>query len=214
MRKLLIGPALTGIGYAAGSYYGADAEQLVHKDPDTVHTAVEQAISDRSGTMQLEGKAIGYQTRVEDGPDGQLVMRLMFDDRQAAETHLSLTPQNGGQDTLIAVKVRADHAVLRDVLAGTSKAKLAYAPDWMLNLTMRPVLQKLAEDIEKGEAPGNPMQGFQSEAEWESSLPPEKQKQLQEWRQYDASQPTMDPNADAQRFMRGGAGDSSNGQQQ
>ena len=43
--------------------------------------------------------------------------------------------------------VHADRAVLREELSGTSKEKLAYAPDWMFNLTMRPVLQKLAEDI-------------------------------------------------------------------
>ena len=27
LRKLMIGPAVTGIGYLAGAYYGADAEQ-------------------------------------------------------------------------------------------------------------------------------------------------------------------------------------------
>ena len=31
IRKLLIGPALTGAGWLAGSYYGASAEQLVQK---------------------------------------------------------------------------------------------------------------------------------------------------------------------------------------
>ena len=206
MRKLLIGPALTGIGYAAGSYYGADAEQLVHKSPDVVQAAVEQAISDRTGTMELEGgKPIAYETKVEEGADGQVVMRLMFGEREAAETHISFAPQNGGQDTLVAVKVHTDHAVLRDALAGTSKAKLAYAPDWMLNLSARPVLHQLADQIEKGEMLGDPMQGFQSEADWEASVPPDKQKQLQEWRQYDASRPTTDPNADAQRYLSGGS---------
>ena len=28
MLKFLVGPVLVGAGYAAGSYYGADAEQL------------------------------------------------------------------------------------------------------------------------------------------------------------------------------------------
>jgi hypothetical protein len=210
MRRLLIGPALTAVGYAAGAYYGADAEQLVHKNPDDVHAAVEQAVSDRAGTMQLEGgKPVPYQTKVYQSEDGRLIMRLLFNGRQGAETHISFTPENGGKDTLIAVKVHSDHAVLRDALAGTSKAKLAYAPDWMLNLATRPVLQKLAEQIESGEALGDPMHGFQSQADWEASLPADQQKQVQQWRQYEASRPTTDPNADAQRYMNGGAANSS-----
>jgi hypothetical protein len=205
MRRLLIGPVLTGVGYAAGSYYGADAEQIVHKRPDEVHAAVEQAVSDRTGTMQLEGgKAVPYETRVDEADDGRMIVRVVMDGKQAAETDATFTPESGGQATLIAVKVHADHAVLRDALAGTSKAKLAYAPDWMLNLAMRPLLQKLAQQIESGEGLGDPMQGWQSEADWEASLPPDKQKQLQQWRQYDASRPTTDPNADAQRYMSGG----------
>jgi hypothetical protein len=210
MRRLLIGPVLTGVGYAAGSYYGADAEQLVHKNPDEVRAAVEQAVSERAGTMQLEGgKPVPYETKVDRADDGRTIVRVLMGGKQAAETDASFTPESGGQATLIAVKVHADHAVLRDVLAGTSKAKLAYAPDWMLNLAMRPVLRKLAEQIESGEGLGDPLQGWQSEADWEASLPPDKQKQLQEWRQYDASRPTTDPNADAQRYMTGG-GNSTN----
>src|SRR3982750_4846728 len=95
------------------------------------------------------------------------------------------------------------HAVLRDALAGTSKARLAYAPDWMLNLTARPVLRQLAGQIEQGRAVGDPMHGFQSQADWEASLPPEKQKQMQEWRQYDASRPMTDPDAAANKFLNG-----------
>ena len=202
MRKLLIGPVLTGVGYAAGSYYGADAEQLVRKSPDVVQAAVEQAVTDRAGTMQLDnGRAVPYETKVDEPAAGQLVIHVLMDGKQSAQADVSLTPQNDGQSTLIAFKVHADRSVLREELAGTSKEKLAYAPDWMLNLTMHPVLQKLAEQIEKGDALGDPMQGFQSEADWESSLPPEKQKQVQDWRQYEASKPMVDPNADAQRYM-------------
>lgn len=101
----------------------------------------------------------------------------------------------------MSVKLHAQGAVIREELAGTSKAKLGYAPDWLLNLTFRPVLQKLAAQIESGAQIGDPMRGFQSQADWESSLPPDKQRQMEEWRQYDASRPTTDPNADAQRYL-------------
>ena len=52
---------------------------------------------------------------------------------------------------MITAKLHGDHGVLREALAGTSKAQLAYAPDWMLNLPARPVLRQLAQQIETGE---------------------------------------------------------------
>ncbi|HZC37840.1 MAG TPA: hypothetical protein VE221_04105 [Sphingomicrobium sp.] len=205
MKKFLIGPALLGAGYAGGSYYGADAEQVVHKAPDEVRDAIEEAASDRSGTMDLEGgKPVPYETKVERTDDGGLTVRLTMDGRQAAVTNVAFLPQDGGKDTLIAVKIHTDHAVLRDTLAGTSRARLAYAPDWMLNLTAHPLLSQIAQQIEAGDAVADPMQGVQSEADREAALSPDKQKQLQEWRQYDASRPTTDPDADAKRFLNGG----------
>jgi hypothetical protein len=205
MRKLLIGPALTAVGYATGAYYGADAEQLVHKKPAAVREAVEQSLSDREGTMELEdGKPVPYKVKLDrDLGDDRLVAHLMMDGREGAAADIGFTPQGGGEATLMAVKVHADHAVLREALAGTAKARLAYAPDWMLNLTLKPVLRQLSQQIEAGEALGDPMRGGQSEAEWESSLPPEKQQQLQQWRQYDATRPMTDPDADARRYLNG-----------
>lgn len=201
MKKFLIGPALLGVGYAGGSYYGADAEQVVHKAPDEVRDAIEES-ADRSGTMNLEGgKPVPYETKVERTDDGGLTVRVMMDGRQAAVTDVAFLPRNDGKDTLIAVKIHTDHAVLRDTLAGTSKARLAYAPDWMLNLTAHPLLQQIAQQIEAGDAVADPMQSVQSEADREAALPPDKQKQEQEWRQYDASRPTTEPDADANRFL-------------
>ena len=49
----------------------------------------------------------------------------------------------------MVARIHSDHTVLRTALAGTNKARLAYAPDWMLNLAMRPLLQQLATQIEQ-----------------------------------------------------------------
>jgi hypothetical protein len=207
MRKLLIGPALTGCGWLAGSYYGADAEQVVHKGPGTVRSAIEEAVSNRdSGAMQFEGgKSVPYKLKVEDGAtDEHLVVHMTMTGKDAVDTDIQLTPQDNGDGTLMQVKVHTDHAVLRQALVGTPKARLAYAPDWMLNLTIHPLLQKLAEQIESGAAVGDPMQGFQTQADWEASLPPDKQKEMQQWRQYQASRPMLDPNEAARNYMKGG----------
>ena len=207
MWKWLIGPALTGIGYAAGAYYGADAEQLVHKSPADVQSALEQALTDRGGTMDLDGaaKPIPYEVKLDDPERGKLTAHLMMDGRQGAEADVTLTPEDNGAATLVAVRIHADRKVLGDTLAGTSKARLAWAPDWMLNLTFKPALRNFAQEIESGEAVTDPLQEQQpeSQADYEASLPPEQQKALQESRQYQASRPMMDPNAAAKEYMNG-----------
>ena len=207
MWKFLLGPLLLGATYIGGSIYGSDSEQLVRKSPSETYAAAEQAIdrAEQSGTIDLEGgKPIPYELKVDRALDQRLDLALMMDGKQGAQVAVTFAPQDGGQATLITARVHADHAVLRETLAGTDKARLAYAPDWLLNITLRPVLQKLAGQIERGETVGDPMHGFQSQADWEASLPPDKQKQIQEWRQYDASRPTVDPNADAQKYLKGG----------
>jgi hypothetical protein len=101
MRKLLIGPALTGVGYAAGSYYGADAEQLVHKSPGTVQEAVEQALSGREGTMDLEGgKPVPYEVRLDPAAgDGKLTAHLIMAGRPGVDADVSFSAQDNGDAT-------------------------------------------------------------------------------------------------------------------
>lgn len=199
MRKLLIGPALTGAGWLAGSYYGAHAQQLVHKSPSATYDGVSHAIENmrQSGTTHFEGgKPTPYEIRVDRTADQQILVHVLFNGREGASTEIDFVPQNDGKDTLVSGKVHSDRAVLSEALAGSSSARLAYAPDWMLNLlTLRPLLQQVAQQIEQGEEAQVP---GMSEAEWESSLPPDQQNQVQEWRQYDATRPSVDPNADSQ----------------
>jgi hypothetical protein len=83
--------------------------------------------------------------------------------------------------------------VLRTALAGTNKAKLAYAPDWMLNLSMRSLLQPLAKQIEEGGKPA--LEGLtpaDAEAQWEANLTDEQRQGLSEWRQSEATRPAVD----------------------
>jgi hypothetical protein len=209
MRKLLIGPALTGAGWLAGSYYGANAQQIVHKSPEATYEGVEHAIDNvpESGTTQMEGgKSVPYRVEVDRTQDQRLTVHLLFDGREGASTDLVFTPQNNGSDTLITAKAHGNREVLGAALAGTSKARLAYAPDWMLNLlTIRPLLQQVAGQIERGEQ-ASIAGGGMTEADWESRQSPEDQRKIQEWRQYDASRPMVNPDADAQKYMNGESG--------
>jgi hypothetical protein len=209
MKKLLIGPVLTGVGWLAGSHYGAEAQQLVHKSPDETYAGVAHAIDaiPIQGTTSFEGgKPMPYTLNIERndvGQDGrQLIVHVLFDGKEGGWTEIDFA--SSGQDTLVTAKAHGDRSVLSEALAGTAQARLAYAPDWMLNLVaLRPLLKQLGEQIEKGQPVAI---GGMSEADWEASLPPDQQKQVQDYRQYAAAAPTLDPDADARNYMQGAGG--------
>ena len=205
MLKFLIGPALVGVGYAAGSYYGADSEQLVHKDVSATYAGVEDALTGMrdSGTTSFEGGTpMPYALTIDHALDQRLLLHLSFAGRQGAEAELNFTPQNDGADTLVTAKIHGDHEVLRQALAGTSRAKLAYAPDWMLNLAMRPLLRQLASQIEQGKSGSAALAGWSpsdAEAQWEAQLTPEQRGEVAQWQQYQATRPAVDVSADGAR---------------
>jgi hypothetical protein len=207
MLKLLIGPTLVGAGYLAGSIYGRDTEQLIHKSPGVTYAAVETALGNvrQNGTTFFEGGTpMPYELKVEHRPDQQLVVHLLFDGHEGAEANLNFQAQNDGKDTLIVAKLHSDHSVLRTALAGTNKARLAYAPDWMLNLSMRPLLRQLAQQIEEGGTPA--IEGLtpaDAEAQWEANLSDEQRQQVSAYQQYEATKPAVDPNAAAQNYTTG-----------
>jgi hypothetical protein len=207
MLKFLLGPVLVGAGYLAGSYYGSDAEQLVHKNPSVTYAAVETALGNvrQSGTTFFDGGTpVPYELHIDRTLDRKLVITLLFDGKQGAEADIDFAPRDSGASTLIATRIHGDRNVLRTALAGTSKARLAYAPDWMLNLTFKPVLQQLATQIEQGQSAS--FEGLSSgdaEAQWESNLTADQRGQVSEYHQYEATRPMVDPDSDAQGSANG-----------
>jgi hypothetical protein len=201
LLKFLIGPTLVGAGYLAGSIYGRDAEQLVHKSPSVSYAAMETALGNvrHSGTTSFDGGTpMPYEINVEHVADHHLLIHLLFDGKQGAEADVDFLPQNDGKDTMIVAQVHSNHAVLRTALAGTNKAKLAYAPDWMLNLSMRPLLQQLAQQIEAGGTPA--LEGLtpaDAEAQWEANLSDEQRQQVATYQQYEATKPAVDLNGNS-----------------
>ena len=199
MWKFVLGPVLMGIGYIVGSIYGESVEQVVHKRPATVYSAMSRMLSARAhgGTMRFdEGAEVPYKLTIERTPGERLVAHLMLDGRQGAEADIQFKPQDDGEATLMTARVRADRSVLREALAGTSKARLGYAPDWMLTLTLKPLLRQVGEQIEQG-APAN----AQVFASAEAQMSPEQREQLGKWRQYDATRPTLDPDRAARKYL-------------
>src|SRR5881628_3417970 len=99
MLKFAIGPIVVGVGYASGSYYGSDAEQLVHKRPSVAYAAVETAVGNvpQSGTTFLEGGTpVPYELHIDRTLDQKLVVTLWFAGKQGVEADIEFTPRDGG----------------------------------------------------------------------------------------------------------------------
>ena len=198
MRIFLIGPALLGLTHLAGSFLSDDVRQVVQERPSLVYASVSTALANTptNGTMQLEGGApVPYRLNVDRGPGEHLVVHLMLDGRQAGQVDLSFAPEKGGENTLIIAKVESDGKVVREELAGTDKAKLGYAPDWLLNFAFGKSLREAAVEIEKGSF------AFDPTGSSEAAMTVEEQRQQDQWRQYQATRPTTDPNAAAEAYM-------------
>ena len=200
LRLFLIGPVLLGLVHLMGSILLADTAQVVRKRPATVYANLSSAIavSPLSGTMQLEGgKPVPYQVRVDRTPGERLVLHLLLDGREAGQIDVAFTPENGGEATLMTAKVDSVGKVIREELAGTDKAKLGYAPDWVFNFAIGRTLKELAAQIEQGTLMAQPTGSFMGGG----AMTAEEQKRRDAWRQYDASRPMVDPNAAADRYM-------------
>ena len=206
MLKFLIGPVLLCAGYVAGSFYGSSADQVVQREPAEVFAAFAALVDSHGGggTMRFaEGPAVPYALDVEETSGERMVVRMAMAGSHVGEAELIFTPQDGGKATLVSMKIHADRAVLRKALAGTPKAKLAYAPDWMLNMAMKDPLRAYAEQIEAGGAHYDAMTAAMRDADGGTQLTPEQQRQMDAWRQYDASRPAVDPDAAAKSYLGG-----------
>ena len=206
MWKWLIGPVLLGAGCIAGSVYGRDSEQLVHKSPDETYAGVEQALDSvpQTGMTSFDGGTpMPYELRIEREPEQQLRLAILFGGTEGANAELDFTPQDDGKATLVTARIHGDRSVLRSALAGTSEARLAWAPDWALNLAARPLLRQIAAGIEQGtQAQIVPqMTQADAEAQWEQNLTDEQRQGLQQYNQYEATHPAVDPNTAAANYM-------------
>ena len=185
-----------------GSILANDATQIVRKPPATVYADVSSAIavSPLTGTMRLEGgKPVPYRVRVDRTPGERLVLHLMLDGREAGQIDVAFTPENGGEATLMTARVGSVGKVIREELAGTDKAKLGYAPDWVFNFGMGGTLKELAAQIEKGTLMDQPTRSFMGGAAGEMSA--EERAQREAWHQYDATRPEIDPSAEAEGYI-------------
>lgn len=206
MWKWLIGPTLLATGCIVGSVYGRDSEQVVHESPSNTYGAVEQALNNvpKSGMTYFDGGTpMPYEIKIGRTFNEQLDVMLFFDGEEGAEAKIEFRPLAGGNETLVTTKIHGDHSVLRTALAGTKDARLAYAPDWALNLAARSLLRQIASQIEQGQMAqiAAPITEADAESQWEQNLSDEQRDAVQQYREYDATRPSTDPEAAAANYM-------------
>jgi len=149
----LIGPVLLGATHIVGSTLVDDTSEIVRQRPAMVYATVSEALATypSSGTMQFEsGPPVPYSISVDRSPSKQMVVHVKFNGREAGRIDLRFQPANGGKETLVIARVESDGKVVREELAGTEKAKLGYAPDWLLTFAFGRSLRESAEEIERG----------------------------------------------------------------
>jgi len=149
----LIGPALLGAAHIAGSTLADDTREIVRQRPAVVYSTVSEALANtpQSGTIEFEsGPPVPYSISVDRSPSKQMIVHVKFNGREAGRIDLRFQPANGGKETLVIAKVESDGKVVREELAGTEKAKLGYAPDWLLTFAFGRSLRESAEAIEQG----------------------------------------------------------------
>lgn len=149
----LIGPALLGAAHIAGSTLADDTREIVRQRPAVVYSTVSEALANtpQSGTIEFEsGPPVPYSISVDRTPGEHMIVHVKFNGRKAGQVDLRFQPENGGKETLIIAKVESDGKVVREELAGTEKAKLGYAPDWLLTFAFGRSLRESAEAIEQG----------------------------------------------------------------
>lgn len=161
---MLIGPALLGAAHIAGSTLADETSEIISGRPAVVYSTMSKALANtpQSGTMQFEsGAPVPYRISIDRSPGERLVVHLMLNGRRAGQVDLDFRPENGGKDTLIVAKVDSDGKVVREELAGTEKAKLGYAPDWLLTFAFGRSLREAKEQIERGTIQPGPGVGGQ-----------------------------------------------------
>lgn len=154
----LIGPALLGAAHLVGSIFADDTSETVHQRPDFVYSTVSEALANTpdSGTIEFEsGPPVSYSLSVDRNPGKHMIIHVRFNGREAGQIDLRFLPENGGKETLIVAKVKSDGKVVREELAGTDKAKLGYAPDWLLTFAFGRSLRESAQEIEQGAIKAN-----------------------------------------------------------
>ena len=210
MRQVLM--ICAGSAALAGcSLGGHDAEQVVHKDPATVYSAVESAfsaIADQGNSGRAAER--GQVTTVERVENKSLDLKTSIDGKQAMHIRFGFEPGKSANETRLTGDWEIDQQVLRDAVKKEGgEVAMPNIPEFALNMAMNKLLGEMAAKIDAGEAldtsshsslaiTSSPqyLPASDSERRWRDAYA-----QRQATAPTGSAAPMMDPDAAARNFM-------------
>lgn len=207
MRHVLL--VCAGSAALAGcSLGGHDAEQVVHKDPATVYSAMETAFSTIANDGN-NGQAAerGQVTTVEREENKSLDLKTSIDGKQAMHIRFGFEPGKSKDETLLTGDWEFDQQVLRDAIrkeSGGEARTIPQIPEFALNLAMKKLLTEMATKIDAGEpldTSNKSALAMASSSEYSSSSSDYERRYREAYAQRQAAAPMMDPDEAARNFM-------------
>jgi hypothetical protein len=205
MRLKLLGVAAAGalaLALSGCALGGADATQVFHEKPDVVYDAFVTAWSSTNNDSIGE---VPVEVETEKTPNQKLDVKVLINHEMATEVHFAFTPQKDGAETLVKANVSVDQAVMRKAFAGTeSGARFANVPDFAYRMAMQRMLEKWASRVDSG----MPMTdgyatAFAKPSEVDPDYAVQESRYEQRRKQEKASEPMVDPDANARRYLNG-----------
>ena len=150
MRSKVLIIACAALG---GCSVGHGGEQIVHKDPATVYSAVETAFSamaDNGNNGSAAAK--GQVATLEKVENKSLDLKIAIDGKQAMRLQFGFEPANGGKETKLTGDWDIDQGVIRDSIRKQGgDAAVPMLPQFALDLAMQKLLTEIATKIDNGE---------------------------------------------------------------
>jgi hypothetical protein len=203
--KLLGVAAAAAMALSGCAMGGADASQVFHQKPDVVYDAFVEAWSSTNNDAIGE---VPIEVQTEKTEDKKLDVKVLINHETATEAHFTFTPQKDGAETLVKASVSVDQTVMRKAFAGTEAgARFANIPDFAYRMAMQRMLQKWAGRLDSG----MPMTdgyatAFAKPSELDPSYANSESRYEQRRKQEKASEPMVDPDANARRYLNGSSG--------
>jgi hypothetical protein len=198
---LIGGPLVCVCAYMALGGFGGPAGQVVHASPDKTYSAFADSFSDieQSGIVESKGGPVAYQIEVNRVRDKSIDVVWEISGEKAGHLRLGFAPQ-GQNDTYVSGTMIADSQKIRDTL-GYSTAGFPDAPAFVMNVGLKSILSDAAKKIEDG----MPLDKFGKRiAVSNGDRSASGRNYADEARQRAATQPMLDPDADARRYLHRG----------
>lgn len=202
-----------GAGLWAMTGGGHDAEVTVNKSPQAVYAAVSDAFdhAEFSETISTEdGNSLSLQVTVEREAGESVSSSVLVDGEEAATVQFTVAAAGSGKTTL-GGDIEVDQSLLKKHLEDGPNQDVAKIPEFAFNLALKAALKDMADKIEAGMPLASPRESFANlrmqqrpgaPTNQDERIAAQSRRYAEQERMRQATQPTLDPNESARRYMQ------------